>query len=167
MALLPSIKIFVCHVAVAHLHVLLKQFLMRISFMLSFLLAIHFLLAVLIIGLVLIQKHESDGILGTGGGGAGKIFSVRGQANLLTRSTAVLMTLFFINCLVMAKMVKHAPQQGSLIDKDAKESVPVTSENENGNVGKTSGNTANGAPVTPSVPAAPTKVPTSAPTQRK
>ena len=65
--------------------------------MLSFLLAIHFLLAILIIGLVLIQKHESDGILGTGGGGAGKIFSVRGQANLLTRSTAALMTLFFIN----------------------------------------------------------------------
>ena len=133
--------------------------------MLSFLLAIHFLLAVLIIGLVLIQKHESDGILGTGGGGAGKVFSVRGQANLLTRSTAVLMTLFFINCLVMAKMVKHTPQQGSLIDKVAKESVPVT--NENGNVGKTSGNTVNGAPVTPSVPAAPTKVPTSTPTQRK
>ena len=107
--------------------------------MLSFLLAIHFLLAILIIGLVLIQKHESDGILGTGGGGAGKIFSVRGQANLLTRSTAALMTLFFINCLIMAKMVKHTPQQGSLIDKVAKESVPVKSENANGNAEKTDG----------------------------
>lgn len=135
--------------------------------MLSFLLAIHFLLAILIIGLVLIQKHESDGILGTGGGGAGKVFSVRGQANLLTRSTAVLMTLFFINCLVMAKMVKHTPQQGSLIDKVAKESVPVKSENENGNVGKADGNKANNVPITPSAPAAPAKVPTSTPTQKK
>lgn len=84
--------------------------------MLTFLLSFHFLLAVLIIGLVLIQKHESDGILGTGGS-AGKVFSVRGQANLLSRSTAVLMTLFFLNCIVMAKMVKHSPRTKSLIDE--------------------------------------------------
>lgn len=121
--------------------------------MLSFLLAIHFLLAILIIGLVLIQKHESDGILGTGGGGAGKIFSVRGQANLLTRSTAILMTIFFVNCLVMAKMVKHTPQQGSLIDKVANESTPVKSENMNGNVEKTNESSEKKLPVAPTVPA--------------
>lgn len=136
--------------------------------MLSFLLAIHFLLAILIIGLVLIQKHESDGILGTGGGGAGKIFSVRGQANLLTRSTAALMTLFFINCLIMAKMVKHTPQQGSLIDKVAKESVPVKSENANGNAEKTDGNAAKGVPTTPSTttPSAPAAPATTAPASK-
>lgn len=136
--------------------------------MLSFLLAIHFLLAILIIGLVLIQKHESDGILGTGGGEAGKIFSVRGQANLLTRSTAVLMTLFFINCLIMAKMVKHTPQQGSLIDKVAKESVPVKSENANGNAEKTDGNAAKGVPTTPSTttPSAPTAPATTTPASK-
>lgn len=84
--------------------------------MLTFLLCLHFLLAVLIIGLVLVQKHESDGVLGTGGS-AGKVFSVRGQANLLSRSTAVLMTFFFLNCLVMAKMVKNSPREKSLIDE--------------------------------------------------
>lgn len=84
--------------------------------MLTFLLCFHFLLAILIIGLVLIQKHEADGVLGTGGS-AGKVFSVRGQANLLSRSTAVLMTLFFLNCLVMAKLVKHSPRTRSLIDE--------------------------------------------------
>lgn len=84
--------------------------------MLTFLLCFHFLLAILIIGLVLVQKHESDGVLGTGGS-AGKVFSVRGQANLLSRSTAILMTLFFLNCLVMAKMVKHSPRTKSLIDE--------------------------------------------------
>ena len=100
--------------------------------MLSFLLAVHFLLAILIIGLVLLQKHEADGVLGTGGsGGAGKMFSVRGQANLLTRSTAVLMTLFFINCLIMAKMVKHTPHKESIIDRVAKESVPVSTNQTN------------------------------------
>lgn len=84
--------------------------------MLTFLLCLHFLLAILIIGLVLVQKHESDGVLGTGGS-AGKVFSVRGQANLLSRSTAVLMTFFFLNCLVMAKMVKNSPREKSLIDE--------------------------------------------------
>lgn len=131
--------------------------------MLSFLLAIHFLLAVLIIGLVLIQKHELDGILGTGGGGAGKVFSVRSQANLLTRSTAVLMTFFFINCLVMAKMVKHTPQQGSLIDKVAKESMPANNEQVNENTVKSDGNATKSAPITsksaPVTPAAPAPTP--------
>lgn len=86
--------------------------------MLHFLLAVHFVLAVLIILLILLQKHDSDGALGAGGGGAaGGMFSVRGQANLLTRSTAVLMTFFITNCLVLAKMVKTMPSKMSVIDR--------------------------------------------------
>lgn len=85
--------------------------------MLTFLLSVHFLLAVLIIILVMIQKHESDGVLGSGGGSAGKMFSVRGQANFLTRATAVLMTLFLLNCIFMAKLVKGTPRSKSLIDE--------------------------------------------------
>lgn len=92
--------------------------------MLSFLLAIHFILTLSIIGLIMLQKHDSDGALGSSGGGAASgMFSVRGQANVLTRATAILMTIFMINCLVMAKMVKHTPAQGSIIDKVAKESA--------------------------------------------
>jgi preprotein translocase subunit SecG len=92
--------------------------------MLSFLLAIHFVLTLSIIGLILLQKHDSDGALGSSGGGAASgMFSVRGQANILTRATAILMTIFIINCLVMAKMVKHTPTQGSIIDKVASESA--------------------------------------------
>ncbi|MDR0632172.1 MAG: preprotein translocase subunit SecG [Holosporaceae bacterium] len=94
--------------------------------MLSFLLAVHFVLALAIIGLVLLQKHDSDGALGSSGGGAASgMFSVRGQANLLTRSTAVLMALFIINCLIMAKIAKRVPAKESIIDIVAQESVPV------------------------------------------
>jgi preprotein translocase subunit SecG len=97
--------------------------------MLSFLLAVHFILAISIIGLVLLQKHDSDGALGSSGGGAASgMFSVRGQANLLTRSTAVLMTLFVINCLTMAKIAKRAPAKESIIDRVAHESVPVETD---------------------------------------
>lgn len=120
---------YVWDAGVAHRRVL-KKLLHTINFitwsdvMLSFLLAIHFVLTLSIIGLILLQKHDSDGALGSSGGGAASgMFSVRGQANILTRATAVLMTIFIVNCLVMAKMVKHTPAPGSIIDKVASESA--------------------------------------------
>ncbi|MDR3156269.1 MAG: preprotein translocase subunit SecG [Holosporaceae bacterium] len=93
--------------------------------MIYFLLSIHFVLAIAIVGIVLLQKHDSDGALGSSGGGAASgVFSVRGQANFLTRSTAIMMSLFVVNCLVMAKILKHtvAPKE-SLIDAVARESA--------------------------------------------
>ncbi|MDR2645718.1 MAG: preprotein translocase subunit SecG [Holosporaceae bacterium] len=95
--------------------------------MLSFFLAVHFILAISIIGLVLLQKHDSDGALGSSGGGgaASGMFSVRGQANLLTRATAILMAIFIVNCLVLAKLVKRVPPKESIIDQVAHESVPA------------------------------------------
>ncbi|MCR4623763.1 MAG: preprotein translocase subunit SecG [Alphaproteobacteria bacterium] len=92
--------------------------------MLSVLLGLHFALTLAIIGLVLLQKHDSDGALGSSGGGAASgMFSVRGQANILTKSTAVLMTIFMVNCLVMAKITKNKPSKVSVIDKVANESI--------------------------------------------
>lgn len=99
--------------------------------MLSVLLGVHFVLALAIIGLVLLQKHDSDGALGSSGGGAASgMFSVRGQANLLTRSTAWLMAFFMVNCLVMAKITKNTPSaKKSVIDRVAEGSViPVKEE---------------------------------------
>ncbi len=92
--------------------------------MLSVLLGLHFALTLAIIGLILLQKHDSDGALGSSGGGAASgMFSVRGQANILTKSTAILMTIFMVNCLVMAKITKNRPAQTSVIDRVAKTSV--------------------------------------------
>jgi preprotein translocase subunit SecG len=106
--------------------------------MLQFLLAVHFVLTLSIIGLIMLQKHDSDGALGSSGGKAASgMFSVRGQANILTKSTAVLMTIFIINCLVMAKLVKHTPEKGSVIDMVARESAPERSSvPPAGNIGK-------------------------------
>lgn len=92
--------------------------------MLSVLLGLHFALTLAIIGLILLQKHDSDGALGSSGGGAASgMFSVRGQANILTKSTAILMTIFMVNCLVMAKITKNKPAKVSVIDRVANESV--------------------------------------------
>ncbi len=92
--------------------------------LLSVLLGIHFVLTLAIIGLILLQKHDSDGALGSSGGGAASgVFSVRGQANILTKSTGILMTIFVLNCLIMAKITKNVPAKESVIDKVARESV--------------------------------------------
>ncbi|MDR2781553.1 MAG: preprotein translocase subunit SecG [Holosporaceae bacterium] len=128
--------------------------------MLSFLLAVHFVLTIAIIGLILLQKHDSDGALGSSGGGAASgMFSVRGQANVLTRSTAILMSIFILNCLVMAKIAKKTPHKESIIDRVAKESIPVktgeipakstTNDNAPAKPAK------NDSPATPAAPAKP------------
>jgi preprotein translocase subunit SecG len=87
--------------------------------MLQFLLVVHFLLTVSIIGLIMLQKHDSDGALGSSGGAEASMFSVRGQANILTKLTEILMTVFIVNCLVMAKIAKHPQEKGSIIDRAA------------------------------------------------
>src|SRR3546814_15106332 len=60
--------------------------------MMTFLLVVHILLALALIGVILMQRSEG-GSLGIGGGGGG-FMSARGQANLLTRATAVPPPLF-------------------------------------------------------------------------
>jgi len=64
-------------------------------------LTIHLILALLLIGVVLLQRSEGGGlgIGGGGGGGSGGFFSARGSANVLTRTTAILALLFFITSL--------------------------------------------------------------------
>ena len=89
--------------------------------MLSVLLAIHFVVTILMIGLILIQKHEGGGLAGGLSSAANGFISSRGQANILTKATATLMTIFVANCLIMAKMVKGSPQPKSFIDAAADE----------------------------------------------
>ena len=116
--------------------------------MLSVLLGVHFVLALAIIGLILLQKHDSDGALGSSGGGAASgMFSVRGQANLLTKSTAWLMTFFMINCLVMAKITKNTPStKKSVIDRVAESSVLQIEPKKKEDAGQVSSENANSIP---------------------
>ncbi len=70
--------------------------------MVPFLLTLHLLVTLALIGIVLIQRSEGGG-LGIGQSqGMGAFMSGRGTANLLTRGTAVLATLFMVLSLVLA-----------------------------------------------------------------
>lgn len=62
------------------------------------LLVIYLMIVVALIGVVLIQRSEGGG-LGIGGGSG--FMSARGAANALTRTTAILATLFFVLALGM------------------------------------------------------------------
>ena len=82
--------------------------------MTTLLLVIHIFLALGLTVTVLLQRSEG-GALGIGGGQGGMMTS-RGQASLLTRATAVLATLFMINCLVLAILAGASKQPRSIFD---------------------------------------------------
>ena len=61
------------------------------------LIVIHLMVVVALVGVVLLQRSEG-GALGVGGGG---FMTGRGQANVLTRATAILAALFFVTSLAL------------------------------------------------------------------
>jgi preprotein translocase subunit SecG len=110
--------------------------------MTTVLLILHLFVTLALIGVVLIQRSEGGG-LGIGSSqGMGSFMSGRGTANLLTRTTAILGTVFFILSLTLALMSRGTSVRPSVLD-----SPPA-------------GQAAPGAPAAPGgLPAAP-RVPT-------
>jgi len=95
------------------------------------LLVIHTLLVLFLIGLVLIQRSSSDGMggLGGGGGGGNQFLTGRGQANLLTRTTAILAGAFMLTSMILAVMASRMTETSlvdSIVDEEAL--APITSE---------------------------------------
>ena len=73
--------------------------------MLSVFLGIHALLSVVLIGLILIRRGKGADIGAAFGSGASQtVFGAQGAASFLTRTTAILATLFFISCLWLAHL---------------------------------------------------------------
>lgn len=70
-------------------------------------LIIHIILAILMIGLILIQHGKgADAGASLSGGGAGTIFGSSGSGNFLSRLTAIFTTLFFITSIALAVIAK-------------------------------------------------------------
>lgn len=87
--------------------------------MLTVLLVIHVLVTIALIGIVLVQKSEGGalGIGGSGGGGGmGGFMTGREQANLLTRTTAILATAFMGLSLAIAIVTNNSSERGSILD---------------------------------------------------
>ncbi|MDH3230646.1 MAG: preprotein translocase subunit SecG [Alphaproteobacteria bacterium] len=82
----------------------------------SILLVIHLLVILAMIIVVLLQRSEGGG-LGIGGGGGGGLVSVRGSANLLTRTTAILAVAFFVTSLTLAILASSRTETRSIMDE--------------------------------------------------
>lgn len=84
----------------------------------SILVSIDVLLAIGIIGLILIQ-HGKGADVGAafGSGASGTVFGSQGSASFLTRLTAILATLFFVNSLALAYLASNRPVAESVIDQ--------------------------------------------------
>ena len=78
---------------------------------------IQLILAVLLVILVLLQGSDNEG-LGLGGGGLGGMMSARGSANLLSRLTAIIATLFMIMSVILTISASVSS------DKNILESLP-------------------------------------------
>lgn len=108
------------------------------------LLIIHLFVTLALIGVVLIQRSEGGG-LGIGSTqGMGSFMSGRGTANLLTRATGILATIFMVLSLTLALMNRGTMGTNRSI-LDAPGGVP----------GGVPGSTAPAIPAPPAVPAAP------------
>jgi len=93
--------------------------------MATVLLVVHLLVTLALIGVVLLQRSEGGG-LGIGSSqGMGSLMSGRGTANLLTRATAILGTLFFVLALTLALIGRGERQAPSLLDLPATPSAPA------------------------------------------
>jgi preprotein translocase subunit SecG len=85
----------------------------------SITLTVHILVGLGVIGLVLLQ-HGKGADMGAafGSGASGSLFGATGSANFLSRTTAVLATLFFITSLTLAYIASNRPAKsaGSVMD---------------------------------------------------
>jgi preprotein translocase subunit SecG len=105
--------------------------------MITVLLVIHILVAIALIVVVLLQRSEGGGLGIGSSGGMGGFMTARGTANLLTRTTAILATVFMVMSIVLAIMAGSPTKdrQRSIFDTPAP-AAPA-------------------APATPAAPAAP------------
>jgi preprotein translocase subunit SecG len=79
---------------------------------------LHVIVALVIIGLVLLQHGKgADMGSGFGSGASGSLFGATGSANFLSRATAVLATVFFLTSLGLAYLATSKPKtSGGVLD---------------------------------------------------
>jgi len=93
----------------------------------GFILAVHVLLALMIIGLVLLQRGKgAEAGAGFGSGASGTVFGARGTSTLFSKLTAVFAALFFVTSLSLAYLGTRAPgEPNSVLERAVLAAPPV------------------------------------------
>ena len=93
----------------------------------SFLIVVHILLAVTLIGLILLQHGRgADAGAAFGSGASATVFGARGSGSFLSRLTTVLAIVFFANSLALAYLSAHMEQAPALMDRiESEQAAPA------------------------------------------
>ena len=96
------------------------------GFLLNLLLATQMISAIAMTGLILVQ-HGKGADMGAafGSGGSGSLFGASGSANFLSRTTAVLATVFFVSTLALAYFGNLRPVSSGSVLEGAASSAPA------------------------------------------
>ena len=122
----------------------------------TLLLAVHVLVAVALIGFVLLQ-HGKGADMGAafGSGASGSLFGAAGSANFLSRTTAILATVFFMTSLGLTYFASTRTVPGDLMKQHAPtESAPAAAPKD-GKAGEIPQGAAPAAPAGTTAPAPP------------
>jgi preprotein translocase subunit SecG len=95
----------------------------------GFILSVHILLALMIVGLVLMQRGKgAEAGAGFGSGASGTVFGARGTATLFSKLTAVFAALFFGTSLLLAYMGTRSPSEPtSVLERAAQDEAHTPS----------------------------------------
>ncbi|GBU18857.1 MULTISPECIES: preprotein translocase subunit SecG [Methylobacterium] len=120
------------------------------------LIVVHLLIVLGLIAVVLLQR--SEGGLGLGGGGSGGVsgfMTGRGQANALTRATAILAAMFFATSMTLAVMSHRSVAPKSILDGvgTAQPARPGGADNLLDTLRQQGGQQSGQAPAAPAAPA--------------
>jgi preprotein translocase subunit SecG len=92
------------------------------------LIVIHLIVVLGLVGVILLQRSEGGALGGlSGGGGVSGFLTGRGQANALTRTTAILGGTFFVTSLILAILAGVHREPKSILDTapGASQSAPA------------------------------------------
>jgi len=86
----------------------------------SLILVVHIVVSVLLVGLILIQHGKGAdagaAALGGGGGASSSVFGSQGSTSFLSKSSAILATIFFITSLTLAYFSGKADRTNSITE---------------------------------------------------
>jgi preprotein translocase subunit SecG len=93
----------------------------------GFILSVHILLALMIIGLVLLQRGKgAEAGAGFGSGASGTVFGARGTSTLFSKLTAVFAALFFATSLTLAYLGTRSSGEPSSVLERAAQAATAT-----------------------------------------
>jgi preprotein translocase subunit SecG len=123
---LPTLLADPGNLALSSLHRYIAASVLPESFpsVITFLLVVHTLIAIALVGVILLQRSEGGG-LGIGGGTGGGLMTARGAANLLTRSTTILAALFIGTSILLAVLAAGTNKAKPIDTSLAKTSAPI------------------------------------------